>query len=104
METEATSLLINRSDSSRFKIGGHGFLLKVVDSDREMIHLGCGLPLAQDQKVFAKYELVVPVSFIHSASEYALIEIGGSLQIADLKRNVIDTIALESCSLSSSGT
>src|SRR5215471_3560438 len=104
METEAASLLINRRGSSRLKIGGHRFLVEVVDPDREMIHLGCWLTFAQDKKVFTKHELVVPVSFVHGATEYALIEIGRSLQIADLERDVIDTIALESRSLSGTGT
>src|SRR5262245_21385535 len=61
MKTVAASLLINRSGSSRLEIGSHGFLVEVVDSDREMVHFGCGLTLAQHQKVFTKHELVVPV-------------------------------------------
>src|SRR5262245_30521215 len=104
MKTEAPSLLINRSDSSRLEIGSHGFLLEVVDSDREMIDFGCRLTLAQDQEVLTKHELVVPVSFVHSATEYALVEIGRSLKIADLERDVVNTIALESRSLSGTGT
>ena len=75
METEAASLLINRSGSSRLEIRAYGILVEVIDTDREMVHLSRRLTLAQDQKVFTEHELVVPVSFVHSATEYALIEI-----------------------------
>src|SRR5262245_42878418 len=104
METEAASLLINRSGSSRLEIGGHGLLVEVVDSDRKVIHFGCGFTLTQDQKVFTKHELVVPVPFVHGATEHALVEIGRALQIAHLERDVIDAIALESSSLSGTGS
>src|SRR6267143_3109619 len=103
VETEAASLLVDRSDSPSLEIRGHGFLLEVVDSDRDMVHFGWRITWAQDQKVFPKHQLVVSVPFVHSASEHALIEIGRSLQIADLQGHVIDTVALESRRLCRSG-
>src|SRR5439155_4894320 len=69
VETEAATLLVDRSHFPRLEIGSHGFLLEVVDSDREMIHFGCRLTLAQDQEVFAKHELVVSFSFVYFAIE-----------------------------------
>ena len=95
METEVASLLVNRSGSPRLQIRGHGVLGEVVDSDREMIYFALRITWPQNQKVFSKHELVVPVPFVHRATEHALIEIGGSLQVADEQRDVIDTVALE---------
>jgi hypothetical protein len=96
METEATTLLVNRSGSPRFEIRGHGVLIEVVDSDCKMVYFAWGITWSQDQKTFPKCKLVVPVPFVYGATECALIEIGGSLQIADEKRDVIDTVSLES--------
>src|SRR5262245_29609239 len=104
METEAPSLLVDRSDFPCLEIGSDGFLVEVVHPDRKMIHFGCGLSFAQDQEVFAEHELVVTLSFIYFAVEHALIEIGRSLQIADLQRNVIDTVALKSRCFGGGGT
>src|SRR2546426_3393668 len=59
METESASLLINRSGSPRLEIHGHGVLVEIVDSDREMIHFGGWFTWPQDQKVLTKHELVV---------------------------------------------
>src|SRR5207249_6346275 len=97
-------LLVDRSDFPGLEIGSDGFLLEVVDSDRKMIHFGCGLSFAQDQKVFTKHELVVTLSFAYFALEHTLIEIGRSLQVTDLQRNVIDTVTLEPRCLSRRGT
>ena len=85
METEAASLLVNRSDAPRFEIGCHGFLLEVVYSDREMIHFGGRFTFAQDQKVLAEHELIVAFPLVYFAIEHALVEIGRSLQVADLQ-------------------
>src|SRR2546422_10657836 len=104
METEVASLLVNRSGSPRLQIRGHGVLVEVVDSDREMIYFALRITWPQNQKVFSKHELVVPVPFVHRATEHALIEIGGSLQVADLQRDVVDTVTLESSRLRRTGT
>src|SRR5437867_7085481 len=103
METEVASLFINRSSSSRFEIRSHGVLVEVVDSDREMVHFARWITWPQDEKVFSKHELVVSVAFVHSATENALVEIGRTLQIADVQRDMIDTVALESSSLRRAG-
>jgi hypothetical protein len=96
METETASLLVDRSDFSCLEISGHRLLVEVVDSDGKMIDFGRRLSFAQNQEVLPKHELVVSFSFVYFAIEYALIEIGRSLQIANLQRNVIDTAALKS--------
>src|SRR6266850_6141364 len=104
MKTEAASLLVNRSGPPRLEIRSHRVLLEVVDSDREMVHFGRRSTRPQDQKVFSKHELVVPVPFVDGATEHALIKIGRSLQIADLQRNVVDAVTLESSRLRSTRT
>src|SRR5215510_11383002 len=70
METGAASLLVNRSDPPRFEIRCHGFLLEVVDSDREMIHFGGWFTFAQDQKVLAEHELVIAFPLVYLAIEH----------------------------------
>ena len=104
MKTEAASLLVNRSGPPRLEIRSHGVLVEVVDSDGEMVHFGRRCTRPQDQKVLPKHELVIPVPFVHRATEHALIEIGRSLQIADLQRDVVDTVTLESSRLRRTGT
>ena len=102
-EVNQTVLLVDRSDSPRLKIGGGGFLIEVVDSDRQMIDRACGLSGPQDEKALPKYELVIALALVHLATEYTLVEIGGFLQIADLHGDVIDTAPLESGGRHSAG-
>src|SRR5207245_11349293 len=93
METEVPSLLFNRSGSPRLQIRGHGVLVEVVDSDREMIYFALRITWPQNQKVFSKHELVVPVTFVYRETEQALLEIGGSLQVDDEQRELIDSVS-----------
>ena len=96
VESEIASLLVDRRNSPRFEIRSDGVLIETVDSYGKMIHLAGRIPRPQDEEVLPKYELVVPVSFVHGTTEGALVEIGGTLQIADVQRDVIDAVALES--------
>ena len=96
METEAAALLVNRSNSARFEIRGHGLLFEVVDSDREVINFAGRLAFPEDEKAFPEHELVIPLPFIDFATKCLLVVVGRSLQVADLQRDVIDPIPLES--------
>src|SRR5437763_896340 len=75
LETEAASLLVNRSGSTRLEIPGPGALVEVTASDRDVADFGCRITWPQDQKVFPKHELVVSIPFVHGATEHALVEI-----------------------------
>src|ERR1041385_8914819 len=104
MEPGATPLFVLRSDSPRFEIRSYRFLLEVVYANRKMVHFGRRISRPQDQKIFPKHELVIPVPFVYLAIKCLLVKIGGTLQIADLQRNVIDAVALKSCGLRRSRT
>src|SRR5216684_3842294 len=103
METGA-SFFVFWSDTPRLEIRSHGFLLEVVHANRNMVHFRRRITRPQDEKVFPEHELVVPVPFVYSATEYFLVKIGRLLQIADEQRDVIDTVALEAGSFRDSGT
>ena len=50
METDAAFFIL-RSDAARFQIRSHGFLVEVVDSDRDVVYLTCRLAWPEDQKI-----------------------------------------------------
>jgi hypothetical protein len=74
VETDTTFFVL-WSDSLRLQIRGHGFLAEVFDSDGDMVDLAPRLTWPQDQKVFSKHYLVVPLPLVHSATQNALVEI-----------------------------
>jgi hypothetical protein len=96
VETEAASLLVNRCGPPRLQVGSHRVFVEAVDSNREMVDFRSRVTRAQHQEVLPKHELIVPLSLVYFATKHALVEIGGPLQIADLQRNMIDAVALES--------
>src|ERR1700719_3124546 len=95
MET-VPAFFVDRSDSPRLEIRCHGVLVEVVDSDGDVVYFARRLSWAEDQKAFPEHYLVIPIPFVHSAAQRVLVEIARTLQIADVQRNVIDTVSLES--------
>lgn len=57
-----------------------------------MSYLAGRIPWPRNQEVLSEYKLVVPIALVHGARERALVEVSRSLQIAEIRRNVIDVI------------
>jgi hypothetical protein len=60
VETEAASMLVNRSGSPRLEIRNDGVLVEVVDSDCEMVYFAWRLTWPQDQKAFPNASWLFP--------------------------------------------
>ena len=77
-------------------IAAEALLRALADHGADYFFCKTGTDFPQNQKALPKHELVIPLPFVHSATEYALVVVGGSLQIADVHRDVIDRVSLES--------
>lgn len=95
MEAEVAALLIDRCCTARLQIRIYGLFVEIVNSNSEVVYFARRIPGPQDQKVLSEHQLVVAVAFVYFAAEGVLVEIGRSLQAADVKRDMIDAIALE---------
>ena len=87
-----------------FEVGDDSVLIEVIDADGEVVHFADGRTAAESDAAATDGDADFLVGLVAElAVKGSLIKLAGTLQVADVEREVIDAVAGEACGLGFGG-